>query len=338
MGQKQAKGFGESIWSADEGDVMDYGCASNLTRSTQQDRAQNALGLPDDVLCHIASLLSVEDIACAARTCKTWRRIVYKDVVWRSVAARSRHIQLSEDGGDVRLQVIQQWETYVEDGFSMIPFTVTNLSWVAPVAAAGNDYCDVCIVVVSPSFDPDPLGHGKTSLLSVFMAGHSLLFKQNAQLPRSECETFRKGVHMHHIGLSHVNKSVQMYQVDMIEVASCRSIMDPMFKCTFEKTDVIMIVDTFHRPGRHTALNHLVEHELAQAFGRKDVPVVVVRSKADLRQPFYDKLAVLKWCRQRKYPFLSVSAKDEVKQVDRAIHLAVRMGLHFKASSKNRIH
>lgn len=108
MGAKSSKktlGSTRLVWAA-ENDEWDVSVA-NLERSTMEDRRKNSLGLPEDLLAAMVSNhLEVWDFGVVARVCKTWRRIVSKPTLWRSVAARMNlDIPRGRDV-DVRAEVI----------------------------------------------------------------------------------------------------------------------------------------------------------------------------------------------------------------------------------------
>lgn len=317
----------EDFWAQKDHKRTEDLAVVDLTRSTQADREQNSLGLPDDVVAYIAEYLEIEDIATAASVCKTWRRILYKDVVWRS-AAKRYGIELCE-GSDVRTQVVMKYGCRVGPESTMIPFDESKLANTKPKMIPSYT-ADVFMHIVTPSLgvclSQKKEGQGKRIFLATYTrnsyeGGYDpAMFK----VAKWKLNAFDLGL----LGTKSV--TVNAHVLSLIDM-DC---MKRFFQPKHEVTHVVIVMDTFNRPGRFDALKYFVDVELEEAYRRADIPLVIVRSKSDLDNFFYEKNAVMQWCRQRNYPLINVSSKKNLN-VARAIHLATRMGLHHRHHLEN---
>jgi hypothetical protein len=171
MGAKQSKKTGarkfllndklEAFAASDECDGT-YALA-DLERSTSEDRVHNSFGLPSDVLAWLVGrYLEPGDLGRLSLTCKTWRRIVLQDVVWRTMATRINN-QL-EEGTDPRASVLDCIRK-VRPDFIWLPDRARNVE--LDVLKRVQDNLEIKIVFSSPS--AEIFGSGKGALVSRFI-------------------------------------------------------------------------------------------------------------------------------------------------------------------------
>ena len=113
---------------ADDGTEVEEVHVADLERSTAVDRQRNTLGLPDDVLRIIASKLDLKSLGRAARTCRTWRRIVYSDLVWRNIAEHEIGAEQIVPKEPMRTQVLKTLST-MKDEFVYLPNSLQPAAW-----------------------------------------------------------------------------------------------------------------------------------------------------------------------------------------------------------------
>lgn len=289
----------------------------DLTRSTQTDREHNSLGLPEDVLVLIVSHLSLEDLASASKTCKTWRRILYKDVVWRSVALK-HDVELQEGQHHVRQQVVEHFSKVMSKDFQMVPFEESKLyNMMMTRKKRSND--DLLILVVSSS---NPSGQGKSSLVSQWAHDPTIADAASISVALSSLAD------QHDVEVSSSSIVVHVQRYTFLDLVRC----DATLVCS--RACCIVVVDTFTGTGRVKELKRSVETVIRLATAdQSDIPMLVVRTKSDLEEPFEDKKKMLQWCKKNKYPFISTSAKCNIN-VERAFKLATLMGLHYHLHQK----
>ena len=135
---------------------------SDLSRSLQLDRDMNTHGLPDDIVCLIATMVSLDDAASASRTCKSWRRCILKECVWRSFAAQLGVPLVDRSIASIRLQVIRFHGEFCAPDF-VFPKHVAELNAGSNVSKAFDSNLTTLDIAVMSPFSSN--GCGKTALI-----------------------------------------------------------------------------------------------------------------------------------------------------------------------------
>jgi hypothetical protein len=173
MGAKQSKKTGARKFLLNDKReifVNDFAVA-DLERSTAEDRVHNSFGLPSDVLAWLVGrYLEPGDLGRLSLTCKTWRRIVLQDVVWRTMATRI-NVQL-EEGTDPRASVLDCIRK-VKPDFCWLPPKAEAIQRAEAGDRERTAGCPVfTITLLSPSEADDTLGCGKSALVLKFACNY----------------------------------------------------------------------------------------------------------------------------------------------------------------------
>lgn len=294
MGAKQGK-ESKVKWSLKEIDVADESFEPysevSLERSTAQDRKQNLIGLPEDVVAMIAVYVAREDfqsMGIVARVCKTWRRISYKDNVWRAIA-RDRGIDLP---AFTRLSVLEEVLFDGSENFKFLPRWV-QFALTLPLPDTRKRRKPMMFRIFVSSGNPNHTNVGKSSLTYRFIKN---VFYEETD-PTVE-DDYYKG-----FGDGKIVKILDAAFYDDYYI------LEPQYvRCV----DVIIIADVFANPTGFDALMYmwnLIRRERDLRENDPMPPVVVVRTKVDLKLPFVRKTEVMQFCRNNKVPFFNSSAK-----------------------------
>lgn len=249
---------------------------ASLERSTGEFRAHN-LVFPEELITLIALRLARVDLnslGAVAQVCKTWRRISYKDCVWRAIAFdRSLSIE-QNDASNIRQRVVSVVLCAKKD-FMMIPTALEPLDAESVVSLlkarkkAGLRPLIIAMVGLFP--ETRGVSAGGSSLVTTFF---------------SRCCSFPLDV----LSLFEV---VESYTSSALTAA------------TIVDSDGVVVCDGFVQRESPRVLEQLVRDI--------DRPVVVVRSASELPAAEGDTLEqLLDVCKRNRFPLISSSARDVI--------------------------
>ncbi len=306
MGAKQSTIGAKHAWPGKKDDTYDVAV---LERSTDADRAQNSLGLPDDLLALIATFLSVRDMPRVALVCKTWRRVALKEAVWRVFGLRMG-VEPREDS-TWRIVVVRAVSDVLAADFCLPPPTAT-------VPVARKDRVSVSIGLLSPTIPNSnscPFGAGA----ELFCAGTSSLmmrFVFNGELEEDPM-------------FDHTQTKVVHIDGCVVEVevrdTSGRELGTRVRNDCIRDCDGFLLCSTFGEPDTMRRLAALYE-QVKEAKELHSVPVVVVRTMADLGLAFHDRMYAMRWIKEHGAGLISTSSLTGLN-VKEAFVMLVRMWL-----------
>ena len=312
MGAKQSR-TGQShatAWATEEETTEDgalFDVVVSLERSTLSDKARNTLGLPDDVIALIATYLNVRDLGRVARVCKTWRRISLKEAVWWDFAVRLR---LEPKPGDNCRAMVVLTVVCQDPGFVRAPKTLQQV----------RGHCDgeeVRITVVSPDLPENQNAVGKSALVIRRIQNK---FVEDYD-PTIE-DTYRQ----------QVTVDGQLAMLDITDTAG-QSEFAAMRYMWYRDCAALLICSLFDRRGTIDAVEAMYD-ACCRVKGAK-VPVVLVRTKTDLKLPFAEPGRVMAWCDKVGAGFVNTSSKTGQNEMEPFL-MAVRLVLGPRPKPKVR--
>lgn len=257
----------------------------------EEEEEDNSCGLPEDVLAMIAVIVAREDMsdmAAFAQVCKTWRRVSYKDSVWRTLAI-DLDIKVRENES-LRAQVLSSWYMGMDENFAFLP------SWCRMALKKDflfdvSDKVRVCVVNGQPQFCSGG-GVGKTSMIirfvNDFFAGETYF------------ETLGEESYDVLIGgMAHLS----------IMDTSGKDINNILLDGPIRECDAIIVCDTFDDLHCVEHISMMYERIVQNKNDIVPVAVMIVRTKADVGMPFVARAQVMSFCKQYQLPFYSCSAK-----------------------------
>lgn len=298
MGAKSSKG--KVKWSEKEDSVFADAAVSfeemSLERSTAYYRKQNLIGLPEEIVALIAVHVSRKDIKSmrtVALVCKTWRRISYKENVWRAIA-QDRGIEIVEgDKVSVRVQVLNVLSLMVKDDFIWLPqWAQKDLLDQPYIVYDGNEVFKLCLLSCYSDF-----GMGKTSLAFRFVSRDFFSQSNYVSDGGGDNRVFRKELNS--------DASVTILDTTQDEWFDMRDI---------RQQEAFFFCDTFDSAKGVTNLEHMLK-DLSRWFSleARDTPcMAVVRCKSDEQKPFYGLREVMQLCAQYQMPLYCCSAKEGI--------------------------
>ncbi len=275
---------------------------AELERSTAADRVVNSLGLPDDIIALIATHLDVRDVGRVAQVCKTWRRASLKEAVWRHFA-KQLDLKL-EAPGSWRTSVVRAVDNWLPADFCLAPPSARTLEHdegaatvkIALVSALSENYVPV----------------GKTSL--------AIRFIQNLEVVE-----YDPTIEDSYMRIFEVDK--RRVTLDVLDTAGQEE-YSAMREMWIRDRQVFVICSTFEHPGTMKQIDDL--HSLIQRWRDRDnVPIILVRTKADLGLPFAEKATVLQWARKNGARLVSTSSRNCIN-VEEPFKMAARMWLSLQ--------
>lgn len=316
MGASKSKTI---VWQLDRDNLDHYDFQEvSLERSTFQDKQQNLLGLPEDVFALIAVYLARDDLnnmITVAQVCKTWRRIAYKDFVWRSIA-RDKEINLDDDGkgSSVRVQVLNQVSVNIASDFIYLPqwmMDVLSDPKIPTKMTKKGRHHEYYIALYN--YRDHAYRHLGTSCLAAsFNYGH---FED----PNIH-DSYRR----------------QMDDYNVIEVFDTHN-QERLYRLSsLPYADAVIVCDVFDTAGAADDICSTIEDIVKQKKITSSAtlpPIFVARTKSDLKLPFVERNKVMHVCRKYQLPFYCCSALEmiNVKVMFHHMFLAVA---HFKTQQK----
>jgi hypothetical protein len=285
----------------------------SLERSTSANRMRNTLGLPDDVIGLIATYLEVGDLGRVARVCKTWRRISFKDSVWRHFARRM-HMDPGPDD-DLRSAVV--FSVLVSRSSFMRAPLEMQPAWQSYLTSRGRGTLATVTVCVTDTFDPN----------SFVRAGKSAIAaRQSHNVFASEHSTTVTGSYQQAVQFDHRD-----LLLGVLDHRGGEDHFDWRRKC-YREADAFLICGLFDRSGAVQAVDQIyrmiVDEKQDHYSLRRTTraPVILVRTQSDLNLPCPEAAKLLKWAEEHGSGFVSTSSKTG-ENVQEAFFFAIRLAL-----------
>jgi hypothetical protein len=285
------------------GELPTYEAAKLASRSSPDVRRRNTFGVPEDVIGVIAVHVSRNDIrglGMMARTCKTWRRILSaKEFVWRTIAS-DRGMRIYS-GTSVRMQVLFGIGVVLQKSFRFMPFEQYEQFPNDKNRRRGHEHVRIGFMALGP-YEAGRVG------LSSLLVRHTKNEFSEAYNPQLDGWCRRTSLR------DSTGESVWLEVLD-ISGPCCE---DPMLMGEIIRySNVVVLCDPFEKADCLLQLRETMQRIVSLKENENNFPVVIVRTKSDLQFPFPAKTEVLKFCQERKLPFLNASAKEciNVKEV-----------------------
>ncbi len=272
----------------------------DLERSLAVDRIHNSLGLPDDVIALIATYIDIRDLGHVAQVCKTWRRVTLKEEVWRYFAHRMGLKLKPFD--NCRAAVARAVADTLRPDFCYAPALAQCLEEKVGVAR-------VRVGVFGPCVPSRTVGVGKTALVVRFIQNHMI----------EEYEPTLEDSYARSMTVD--KRAVIMDVLDTAGHEEYAALRDQWMR----DSQAFLLCSPFEAPGSIKVLAAMYE-QILKVKDVEAVPVVLVRTKADLQLPFADKTMVMQWIERFGAGLVSTSSKTGVN-VDEAFKMLTRIAV-----------
>ncbi len=245
----------------------------------------------------------MRDLGRVAQVCKTWHRVSLKTAVWLHFA-RSLGIDV-QNNDNCRANVVRSVIQTLGRSFAVIPSWVRdNVS--QPIEALAVKELSICLL--SPNYEA---GRGKSCL--------TLRFVQNDFYP--DTDPFMEDIYRQNIEIDGVSLRINVMD----------SALEKMFvEALIRQCRMYVICSTFDTEGEIEAIEALFQ-DIVRIRNLSFVPVLLVRTMADLELPCVEWRRLKDWIRCRDAAFVSTSAQSDFN-VREAFVLAARM--YFSALSR----
>jgi hypothetical protein len=256
----------------------------DLERSRLEDRQQNSMGLPLDVICLILGQVSVYDFRSIALSCKTWRRILLQnDSIWRHPNILGQMEGLKVDlGKPVRPQMLVFLEQSLAADFVYLPSYLSG---------------------DAPAF----LGPGKlVEAINISMVGFGRAREHRSVGKECILTRLTADVFIEEYDPAYHDTVRKMYKGRLLDMANIQLWSVGMSEPVVQNCDFHLLCSTFES----SCLEDLSDQAklMWKKYNSKG-KILVIRTQADRNLPFKNKLKVLEFCRVNELPFISCSAK-----------------------------